>query len=160
MTRPNTPPFVPPPPYSQDAPGSSVFGYGSNALWTYLPLDGSWTALPTTSDGYLGQKIFLWSTNYDVSTEPFPALTITGKRLDGDAPPLEVDRATNAYGQMLVGVNFPTSGCWQITSTYKGHVPELRRVGSRLPRRTSSTRHPDRCPRRHPPQPQRLAPMV
>jgi len=44
--------------------------------------------------------------------------------LDATAPPLIVSKATNAYAgdigsAMLVGVDFPTLGCWKITGQYK-----------------------------------------
>ena len=56
-------------------------------------------------------------------TEPRPKLIVTGKRLDAPAPPLEVSSATNAVAAvrsaMLVGVDFPTVGCWQITGRYE-----------------------------------------
>jgi len=60
---------------------------------------------------------------YDWSAEPEPALTVTGKRLDGEAPPLVASKATNAYAAdigsaMLVGVDIPTAGCWEITGQY------------------------------------------
>ena len=48
---------------------------------------------------------------------------MTGKRLDGEAPPLVASKATNAYAAdigsaMLVGVDIPTAGCWEITGQY------------------------------------------
>ena len=56
---------------------------------------------------------------------PQPALTASGRRRDGSAPPLRVSRATNAFHEdfksaMLIGVDFPTLGCWEITDRYKG----------------------------------------
>ncbi|MEO5886198.1 MAG: hypothetical protein ABIQ77_00915 [Anaerolineales bacterium] len=56
--------------------------------------------------------------------EPEPALIVTGERLDAEAPPLQVSRATNASAgdigtAMLFGVDFPTLGCWKITGQYK-----------------------------------------
>ena len=56
-----------------------------------------------------------------------PDLTVTGRRLDAPAPPLLVSPPTNADApglgpSMLVGVNFPTLGCWKISGTYKGHT--------------------------------------
>jgi hypothetical protein len=51
-------------------------------------------------------------------------LKVTGRRLDGDAPPLVVDKVTNALfvprAVMLTGVIVPTPGCWEITGAYKG----------------------------------------
>jgi hypothetical protein len=52
-------------------------------------------------------------------------LVMTGQRLDGKAPLVKVLKATNASAAdigdaMLVSVDFPTLGCWQITGKYKG----------------------------------------
>jgi hypothetical protein len=61
-----------------------------------------------------------------IETEPEPALTVTGRRLDAEAPPLLASIATNAYhpdfgAAMLAGVSVPTLGCWEITGHYQGH---------------------------------------
>jgi len=45
-------------------------------------------------------------------------LTITGRRLDAPAPPLE-PRVPLGYGNIgfqASGVIFPTEGCWQVTA--------------------------------------------
>jgi hypothetical protein len=57
----------------------------------------------------------------DWRTEPQPKLTVTGRRLDAQAAPLMADRANNVSSQpaaMVVGINFPTLGCWEITGRY------------------------------------------
>ena len=43
-------------------------------------------------------------------------LTVTGRRLDGEAPPLEVEVAPYYREQNLnpSGISFPTAGCWEI----------------------------------------------
>lgn len=122
VTVPQDPPFTAPPPYSPNSPFESNFWYGSNSLWTDLPKDGVWYALPHNPEGYT-QKIFWWREDYIWNEEPEPGLTVTGERLDTPAPPLSVSRATNAYADdigsaMLVGVDFPTLGCWKITGNY------------------------------------------
>jgi hypothetical protein len=52
---------------------------------------------------------------------------LTGKRLDGSAPPLSTDPHANAgwtndrdHAFMVAGVFIPTLGCWKITGRYKG----------------------------------------
>jgi hypothetical protein len=69
-------------------------------------------------------KLFWGSVDFDWKTEYPPLIKVTGKRLDGDAPPLLTMRPTNAFpgpsAAMLVGVYVPTSGCWEITGEYKG----------------------------------------
>lgn len=122
ITVPQDPPFTAPAPYSTDSPFESNFWYGSNALWTDLPKDGIWYALPHNPEGYT-QKIFWWREGYIWNEEPEPEIIVTGERLDASAPPLIASRGTNAYAgdigsAMLVGVDFPTLGCWKITGQY------------------------------------------
>lgn len=122
ITVPQEPPFVAPAPYSPDSPFESNFWYGSRSLWTDLPRDGIWYGLPHNPSGYT-QKIFWWHDSYLWKEEPEPKLSVTGERLDAPAPPLLASSATNAYADdigsaMLVGVDFPTPGCWKITGRY------------------------------------------
>jgi hypothetical protein len=119
VTQPPEPPFTPPPPYSPTAPWPGGFWYGTSLLWTQLPGDGKWSGLPHNADGYT-QKVFWWRAGYSWTEDPTPQLTVTGRRLDAPAPPLNASRATNAFAEdiqsaMLVGVDFPTLGCWEIT---------------------------------------------
>lgn len=121
VTVPQEPAFVPPAPY--DSLGfEGEFWFGSNALWAALPQDGVWVDLPLNPDGYT-QKIFWWRDGYVWNEEPEPNLVVTGERLDAAAQPLNISKATNAYAAdigyaMLVGVDFPTLGCWKITGKY------------------------------------------
>lgn len=123
VTRPPKPPFVPPRPWPAK-PVDREFWYGTRELWTMLPHDGTWWGLPKNPEGYT-QKVFWWHEGYVWTKEPEPTLTATGRRLDGSAPPLAVSRATNAFhadfqSAMLIGVDFPALGCWEITGRYKG----------------------------------------
>jgi hypothetical protein len=122
ITQAPDPAFEPPAPYPAKAPYAGEFWYGTPALWTMLGDEGTWQQLPHTDAGYT-QKVFWWRQGYDWRAEPEPELTVTGRRLDGSAPPLSASRATNAYhpdfsSAMLVGVDVPTLGCWEIT----GHI--------------------------------------
>jgi len=122
VTVPQNPLFTPPSPY--DSMGfKGEFWYGSNSLWTAVRQNGAWEALPHNPGGYT-QKVFWWRDGYVWTEEPEPDLIVTGERLDAPAPPFNVSRATNAYASdigsaMLVGVNFPTLGCWKITGHYR-----------------------------------------
>ena len=114
-------PFTPSAPYPLKPPGD-YFWYGTDSLWTALPQNGVWASLPRNPQGY-SQKVFWWRKGYSWTEEPQPALSVTGHRLDGAAPLLNVTRATNAYAEdiqsaMLVGIDFPTLGCWEITGRY------------------------------------------
>lgn len=115
--------FQAPKPYSPDAPWGGMFWYGTDNLWTALPTDGVWAALPNNPEGYT-QKIFWWSDLYVLKDELEPALEVTGRRLDAEAPPLKTYGATNASASdigdaMLTGVDFPTLGCWEVTGRYR-----------------------------------------
>jgi hypothetical protein len=117
------PSFTAPAPYSSDAPWSNQFWYGTQFLWTALPIDGIWSSLPHNPEGYT-QKVFWWREGYVWTEEPEPDLLVTGERLDASVPPLIASKATNAYASdigsaMLVGVDFPALGCWKITGKYK-----------------------------------------
>ena len=121
VTTPQDPPFIPPSPY--DALGfEGNFWYGSNSLWTAVRQDGVWYGLPHNPSGYT-QKVFWWREGYVWTEEPEPNLIVTGERLDAPAPALIASMGTNAYASdigsaMLVGVDFPTLGCWKITGKY------------------------------------------
>ncbi len=125
VTKPSDPPFTPPAPYPQSAPIEG-FWYGTDSLWTAIPRNGAWSALPHNPEGYT-QKVFWWRKGYSLTEEPEPQLTVTGWRLDAPAPPLNVSKAMNAFSEdigsaMLVGVDFPTLGCWEVTGHYKDAV--------------------------------------
>ena len=115
--------FEPPDSYSPSGPFPNEFWFGSEHLWTALPENGTWSGLPKNPSGYT-QKIFWWSSLFSLKDEPEPALVVFGERLDAKAPLLKVSRATNAFAAdigeaMLVGVDFPTEGCWKVTGQYK-----------------------------------------
>jgi hypothetical protein len=122
ITRPPNRPFVPPVPPAPASPliRGGEFWYGTPGLWTSLRLDGTWGGLPY-HDGSYTQKVFWWSHGYDWQSP----LTVSGRRIDGAAPPLGASTATNAFAgdigsSILVGVEIPATGCWEITGHLKG----------------------------------------
>ena len=122
LTVPQVPAFVPPAPYDSLNSFKDHFWFGSNALWTIVPSSGTWGSLPLNPSGYT-QKILWWRDGYVWDQEPEPNLIVTGERLDASSSPLSASKATNAYASdigsaMLVGVDFPTHGCWKITGKY------------------------------------------
>jgi hypothetical protein len=102
--------------------------FGTEKLWTSVPKSGAvwgWGPRPTDSSN-LTAKIFWYSVDYNRRKEGNANLTVTGRRLDGYAPPLWTLPTTNAlgdpYDSMLTGVYMPTAGCWEITGNYKGQM--------------------------------------
>lgn len=125
VTKPSDRPFVPPSPYSARAPKGS-FWFGTDRLWTLLPVDGTWKGLGhyTPDDPTFRQKLFYWRQGYFPLAETKSRLTVEGRRLDSPAPALLVDKASNGGWQrvdqpmIVTGINFPTRGCWEITGRY------------------------------------------
>jgi tetratricopeptide (TPR) repeat protein len=125
ITKPGDQPFVPPPPYPSKSPAGALW-FGTDRLWTILEEKGAWEGLPhyTPSDPTFRQVLFWWRQGYDWDAEPRPPLTVTGRSLDAPAPPLMVDPANGGYREedwksfMVVGINLPTLGCWEITGHY------------------------------------------
>jgi hypothetical protein len=69
-------------------------------------------------------KFFWWSYGFRPGSES--SLVVRGHRLDRESPQPNVSRPTNAHSPslggwtMLVGMEFPSSGCWEITGEYLG----------------------------------------
>ena len=119
VTKPSDKPFVPPYPYPpRPYPGGSWFG--TDRLWTVAPV--AWRGLShyAPDDPTFRQKMQWWRQGYDYRTEPIPKLKVTGRRLDAQAAPLvsEVSNVSGTLPSMMVGINLPTLGCWEITGHY------------------------------------------
>lgn len=101
---------------------SSAAWYGSETLAVQLPPGGVWRGMGPANR--YRDKLFWWS--YGIQPGHETGLTVKGRRLDGEAPPADVSRTTNAHSPslggwtMLVAVEFPSSGCWEITGEYLG----------------------------------------
>ena len=124
VTTPAERPFVPPAPHPA-TPGGGAFWFGTGRLWTVLPETGIWSGLPhsTPSDPTFRQKLAFWREGYDPHTEPQPNLTVSGRRIDSNAPPLQTDGRGNGSWTdddefIMTGINFPTTGCWEITGRF------------------------------------------
>ena len=98
--------------------------YGSETLAVILPTNGVWTGMGPERN--YGDKLFWWSRGYDGHVEPEPELEVTGRRLDAESPAAQISTANGAHADslggwtMLVGVEFPVAGCWEITGKYLG----------------------------------------
>ena len=118
-------PFVPPAPHPAK-PSFGQFWFGTDRLWTALPVTGTWSGLPhyTPTDPTYRQKLAFWRQGYDPHTEPRPDFTVTGRRIDGPAGPLQSDgKGDGSWTKddqfIMTGINFPALGCWQITGRYE-----------------------------------------
>jgi hypothetical protein len=124
VTVPPANPFTPPSFYQ---PGENDLWLGTEKLWTELSKTGVWEWEPHKPghEHDLTVKIAWGSVAYDWRTEPRPNITITGRRLDGPAPPLPQLPTTHIllappHAAMLTGIYVPTPGCWEIRGDYKG----------------------------------------
>jgi len=123
VTKPPNPPFVPPQPFPEASRGS--FYIGTPTLWVlvhaHVPVV-VWRGLPAWPEGYRA-KISWFSEGYVAKADPLPAIEISGRRLDGKAPPLVATGANGSWTSVdfiMSGVNFPTVGCWEITGRFHG----------------------------------------
>jgi hypothetical protein len=96
--------------------------FGTARLWTMLDAGGeTWRHLPPSAAG-LAQKTFWWSSDWAPRDEPEPAMTVTGRRLDAPGS-FSFGPGTNATADfgtaMLVGIDVPATGCWEITGRYR-----------------------------------------
>jgi hypothetical protein len=132
VTLPSDATFVPPYPI---LPTSSAahFGlaangkFGTEKLWTVLPIDGVWRGpVPRKPGDFAYSDKLPWFRVHPAFLLNDGPLTITGKRLDGPAPsfietyqggsglPHDDDNA-----MIMGGIEIPMFGCWKITGHYK-----------------------------------------
>ena len=97
--------------------------FGSDQLWTVLPIDGTWRGfLPTKAGEYAYSNKLPWGGTFSYKDGP---LMVTGRRLDGPAPSFtEIEPISR--GEFMGGINVPVFGCWEVTGQLKDH--ELRFV--------------------------------
>ena len=114
---------------------ASRFWFGSEALAVLLNRSGAWRGMGPRYD--YRDKLFWRRQGYNGATEQRPELLVSGRRLDGEPGSPKVSKATNAHHEsfggwaMLVGVEFPSSGCWEVKGEYKGQALSfVVRVGS------------------------------
>jgi hypothetical protein len=119
VTKPSVP-FEPDP--SAAIPPDKAW-YGSRILWTWLDRHGEvWDGLTRSELGF-SQKTFWWSAVFDVHREEQPEIYVIGSRIGGPGR-FGFGPGTNASGDfgnaMLVGVDVPEEGCWNVTAHYRG----------------------------------------
>ena len=102
---------------------SSDAWYGSEKLAVVLPKDGLWRGMGPEKN--YRDKLFWWSRGFKPGSES--ELTVSARRLDADSSPATISKPSNASSKslggwtMLVMVEFPSAGCWEITGKYLGH---------------------------------------
>jgi hypothetical protein len=112
-------PFVAPKPFAALPLEQGKFYFGWDDFWTILPKDGVWSGDQ--------RKIAWFSKDYWSLREPNPDLAVDARRLDGSALRVRADRATNGFisehqtSFMLNSIEFPASGCWEISARYRTH---------------------------------------
>ena len=112
-----SPAFIPPLPYSPAPLGEGAFLFGTDALWVGLP-NGPWKGLR--------HKVFWWRPGFNGANEQRPNLTLTIRPVNGSITASVDSPATNAHfgGEwaMLIMVDFPSPGCWELKGSYGGHT--------------------------------------
>jgi len=123
VTRPD-PVFVPPKPFLRTPPANYASDwYGSEHLWTMLAYSGEvWQGWVAATPPVLPQKTFWWSADWKHAAESEPTIIVTGRRLDGPGA-FTYGPGTNASADfgtaMLVGIDIPSYGCWELTARYR-----------------------------------------
>jgi hypothetical protein len=73
--------FIPPPPYAAK-PSLDQLWFGTDKLWTALPITGTWSGLPHYTDNdqtYYRNKLIFWRQGYDPHREPRPNVSARAK---------------------------------------------------------------------------------
>jgi hypothetical protein len=99
--------------YARATPDPAYFLFGTDSLWTELPVDGVWRALPLNPDGYT-QKVFWWSKAYSSPS----AVSGTARHMLAPAPPVHFSTTGSIGDAMVIVQDFPAAGCWEITGIY------------------------------------------
>jgi hypothetical protein len=129
VTVPPRPGLVPPDPYPSEPPFKQVW-YGTAELWTILDANGAvWRDLSVGKDGSVGNKTLWFSERFSTAeNEDFAGnadLAVTAERLDGPARTVVAEGGAPSFNRdtknfMLVGLNLPKPGCWEVTASYRG----------------------------------------
>jgi hypothetical protein len=117
--------FTPPPPSRPFDPRSTMFWYGSDSLYTALFSDGRWHGIKSATG--TRDKSFWYRKNPEWLMENPYQLKVSYRQLTETGPTFTAGRVTNAImGKevaMLLMLEFPTRGCWEVTANYKdAHV--------------------------------------
>ena len=108
------------PEWSSEASEGFVW-VGSPKLAAKVPHTGHWIGMGPDRNYF--DKWWWWRDDYRATEEPTPDLTVTATKLDASMPPIVIENATSAVGPgwnaMLVGMEFPAPGCWEVVGSYE-----------------------------------------
>jgi hypothetical protein len=103
---------------------SSDHWYGGETLAVILRPGGIWRGMGLKHN--FRDKLFWWSLGFEPGMES--NLKVSARKLDDPSAQADISRSTNAHSPslggwtMLVGVEFPSAGCWEITGRYLGQT--------------------------------------
>lgn len=96
--------------------------YGGADLAALIPKNGHWVGMGP--DNNYRNKFWWWRAGFDAKAEPSPNLEVTAQSIDASAATVTAERATSGWNEtwnaMLVGMEFPSPGCWKVIGTYAG----------------------------------------
>ena len=114
-------------------PSGQIFGkpfpasdrwYGSESLAVMLPKDGIWLGMGP--EHHYRDKLFWWSYGFKPGGES--NLKVSARNLNDSSLVADISAPTGADAPslggatMLVAVEFPAAGCWEITGDYLGQT--------------------------------------
>ena len=107
--------FASPSGYPGPSPGH--FYFGTDGIWTMLPVDG--VLKGSAANGSTHAWLLWFRHGYTPWVEPTPKLKVDAKRVNGTAQKVVVSPAKFLPRNiMIVGIDIPNSGCWQITGRF------------------------------------------
>ncbi len=129
VTGPPDPAFVPPAPYPAKPPGQQMFWFGTEKLWTWLPLDGRNMAVRPlqpydsrvqTKNLLVAKRLLLGSRSQAGTDRSGEAIRHSGSFLLDSAGHQRAHRIPEVIHAR--GCRHPNAnGCWEITGRYKGY---------------------------------------
>jgi hypothetical protein len=112
---------LPPPPQKPMEPGSAMFWYGNDALFTHISSDGRWRGIKSPTG--TRNKSFWYRNPPDWHDDHPYQLLVTAHRLDAPGEWQNPGPVNNAImGEewaMLFMLELPSRGCWDVRANYK-----------------------------------------